>query len=120
MAAGLHPIAYERLPAARGGQWLRDAYGMVSRARLPWLMLLLLYYLVLGIVDLVPFLGQVAAPLLKPVLSVGFLAAAWSQERGGTPELKHMFVGFRSNLWALLPLGLVLVVGVTFAILGTA
>jgi hypothetical protein len=120
MAADRPPIAYERLPAARGREWLRDAYRMVSQARLPWLMLLLLYYLVLGIVDLVPFLGQIAAPLLKPVLSVGFLAAAWSQERGGTPELKHMFVGFRSNLWALLPLGLVFFVGITLAILGTA
>ena len=120
MAADLQPIAYERLPAARGREWLRDAYRMVSQARLPWLMLLLLYYLVLGIVDFIPYLGQVAAPLLKPVLSVGFLAAAWSQERGGTPELKHMFVGFRSNLWALLPLGLVFFVGVTLAILGTA
>ena len=36
------------------------------------------------------------------------------------PEPKHLFVGFRSNLWALLPLGVVLVAGITLAVLGTA
>jgi hypothetical protein len=113
-------IAFERLPALRGVQWLRDAYGMLSLARLPWLMLLLLYYLILGLIDLIPGLGQIAAPILKPVFAVGFLAAAWSQERGGTPTPKQLFVGFRSNLWALLPLGVVLVGGITLAVLGTA
>jgi len=120
MSAGHEVIAFERLPALRGVQWLRDAYGMLSLARLPWLMLLLLYYLVLGLVDFIPYLGQIAAPILKPVFAVGFLAAAWSQERGGTPEPKQLFVGFRSNLWALLPLGVVLVGGITLAVLGTA
>ena len=113
-------VRYARLPALRGVAWLRDAYRMVSRARLPWLLLLFLYYLVLGLVDFVPLIGQIAAPILKPVFAVGFLAAAWSQERGGTPEPKQLFQGFRSNLWALIPLGIVLVVGITLAVLGTA
>jgi len=120
MSAGQPAIAFARLPALRGVHWLRDAYGMLSLARLPWLLLLFFYYLVLGLVDLLPFVGQFAAPILKPVFAVGFLAAAWSQERGGTPELKQLFEGFRSNLWALLPLGIVLVVGITIAVLGTA
>lgn len=120
MSADREAVAFERLPALRGVAWLRDAYGMLSLARLQWLMLLLLYYLVLGLIDFIPYLGQIAAPLLKPVFAVGFLAAAWSQERGGTPAPKQLFVGFRSNLWALLPLGVVLVGGITFAVLGTA
>ena len=113
-------IAFERLPAQHGSLWLRDAFRMLSARRTQWLSLLLLYYLVLGVIDLVPYLGQVVAPLLKPVLSVGFLAAAWSQERGGTPQLSQLFDGFRSNLWALMPLGVAFVVGITLAILGTA
>ena len=113
-------VRYARRPALHGVTWLRDAYRMVSGARLPWLLLLFLYYLVLGLIDFVPFIGQIAAPILKPVFAVGFLAAAWSQERGGTPEPKQLFQGFRSNLWALIPLGLFLVVGITLAVLGTA
>jgi hypothetical protein len=120
MSTGREDIAFERLPALRGVAWLRDAYGMLSLARLPWLVLMLLYYLILGLIDFLPYVGQIAAPILKPVFAVGFLAAAWSQERGGTPEPKQLFVGFRSNLWALLPLGVVLVAGITLAVLGTA
>jgi hypothetical protein len=113
-------IRYARRPAVRGVAWLRDAYRMVSSARLPWLLLLFSYYGVLFGIDFIPFIGQIAAPILKPVFAVGFLAAAWSQERGGTPEPKQLFQGFRSNLWALIPLGVVLVAGITLAVLGTA
>lgn len=118
-AAG-YAIPFATLPALHGMLWLRDAYRMVSRARLPWLVLLFIYYIVLGIIDVLPFIGQIAAPVLKPVFAVGFLAAAWAQERGGQPEPKHMFQGFRANLWALIPLGIVLVAGVTLSVLATA
>ncbi|NDP43834.1 MAG: hypothetical protein GZ089_14130 [Aromatoleum sp.] len=113
-------IAFARRDAIRGAVWLKDAYAMLSVNRVPWLLLLLLYYLVLGIVDLIPYVGQIAVPLLKPVFAVGFLAAAWTQERGGAPELKLLFQGFRSNVRALLPLGAFLLVGITVAVLGTA
>jgi len=113
-------IPFTRHDAGRGALWLKDAYGMLSLHRVPWLMLLLLYYLVLGIVDLVPYIGQLTVPILKPVFAVGFLAAAWTQERGGTPELRLLFQGFRSNLRALLPLGVFLLVGITIAVLATA
>src|SRR5262245_26247577 len=116
----MHPIQHAALPALSGVIWLRDAFRMVSRARLQWLLLLFLYYLVLGTIDLVPFVGSFVAPVLKPVFAVGFLAAAWAQERGGRPELRHPFQGFRSNLWALIPLGVVLVAGITLSVLATA
>lgn len=113
-------IAITRYPAIRGVAWLREAYAMLSTARLQWLLLVLLYYFVLGVIDLVPVLGQLAVPVLKPVFAVGFLAAAWAQERGGKPEPRQLFQGFRSNLWALLPLGVLLLVGITLSILATA
>jgi hypothetical protein len=118
--AASRSVPFARLEARRGVQWLKDAYAMLSAARVQWLLLLLFYYLMLGIVDLIPVVGQLAAPILKPVFAVGFLAAAWSQERGDTPQLKQLFNGFRSNLWALLPLGAVLLIGITVSVLGTA
>lgn len=113
-------IRITRYPALRGALWLREAYGMLSAARLPWLVLLLAYYAVMTVIDFVPFVGQLAVPVLKPVFGVGFLAAAWAQERGKRPELSMLFQGFRANLWALLPLGIVLLVGVTLSVLATA
>jgi hypothetical protein len=109
-------IAFARHDAARGVAWLKQSYAMLAAQRVPWLMLLLLYYFVMGLIDLLPVVGQLAVPLLKPVFAVGFLAAAWAQERGGAPQLKQLFEGFRSNLWALLPLGAFLLLGVMAAI----
>jgi len=113
-------IVYVCHDAARGAAWLRQSWAMLSAQRMPWLMLLLLYYFVLGLIDLLPVVGQLAVPLLKPVFAVGFLAAAWSQERGETPQVRQLFEGFRSNLWALLPLGVFLLGGVMLAILSSA
>ena len=113
-------IRFERLPARRGVQWLRSAYAMLSLARLPWLALIVIYYFLFGLIALVPYVGPYAVEMLKPVFAVGFLAAAWSQERGGSPRPSQLFAGFRSNLRALVALGIVFVVGMNVALQGTA
>jgi hypothetical protein len=113
-------IRFASHDARRGAYWLHAAHAMLSTYRVAWLSLLFLYYLVVGIVDLVPIVGQFGLPLLKPVFAVGFLAAAWNQERGGKPELRLLFQGFRSNLWALLPLGAFMLIGISVAVLSTS
>jgi len=113
-------IAYARHPARHGVVWLRQAAEMLAAARIPWLMLLLFYYLIQLMVSVVPLVGPLAMMVLRPVFTVGFLAAAWTQERGGMPEVKHLFRGFRANLWALLPIGVVMIAGTTLAVLATA
>lgn len=120
MTTEVTDVVFVRHPAQRGLDWLRQARGMFNAARLPWLMLLLAFYLALAIVRMVPVIGLVAVPLLKPVFAVGFLAAAWTQERGGRPKMADLFTGFRANLGALLPLGLFFVLGITLATLATA
>jgi hypothetical protein len=113
-------IVFTRHGARRGVGWLREAFAMLWKARVPWLLLLLAYYIALGVINLVPVIGTLAVPLLKPVFAVGFLAAAWTQERGGVPHVRQLFQGFRSNLRALLVIGVVFVVGVTLSVMATA
>ena len=113
-------IVFTRHGARRGVGWLREAFAMLWKARVPWLLLLLAYYIALGVINLVPVIGTLAVPLLKPVFAVGFLAAAWTQERGGVPHIRQLFQGFRSNLRALLVIGVVFVVGVTLSVMATA
>jgi hypothetical protein len=95
---------------------------MFRAAPLRWLLLLSTYYLLIGLLEFGPLqaVGLFVAPLLKPVFAVGFLAAAWSQERGIAPRFEHLFRGFRSNLLALVPLGAVFLVGMTLALISTA
>ena len=120
MSATPPAIAYARHPARHGVVWLKQAAEMLAAARIPWLMLLLFYYLIQLMVSVVPLVGPLAMMVLRPVFTVGFLAAAWTQERGGMPDVKHLFRGFRANLWALLPIGVVMIAGTTLAVLATA
>ena len=120
MSAAEPQIVFARHPGSHGVAWLREAAGMLAAARVPWLMLLLAYYLIQLLVSLIPLVGPMAMMVLRPVFTVGFLAAAWTQERGGQPAIGHLFRGFRTNLGALLPIGVVLVAGTTLAVLATA
>ena len=112
--------AFARVPASRGWQWLVQSHGMFAKARLYWLMLIMGYWMLTIMMSVVPIVGVVAATLLKPVFAVGFLAAAWSQERGEPQQLARLFAGFRSNLRALLPLGVVYAVGIGLALVLSA
>jgi hypothetical protein len=113
-------IPFARRGAAHGALWLRQAYAMLSAQRVRWLLLLLAYYAIVVAIDVVPWIGTFVAPVLKPVFAVGFLAAAWSQERGQPPAIAHLFRGFRADLRALLPLGIVFVAGITGAVVATS
>jgi len=115
-------IPFVRRDAWRGMFWLRQAYSMFRAAPLRWLLLIAAYYVLVAVAQLGPWpaLGKFAAAILKPVFAVGFLAAAWGQERGSKPQFADLFRGFRSNLKALLSLGLVFFVGMTLAVGATA
>jgi hypothetical protein len=115
------PIHFERREARQGIEWLKQAGSTFRKNPLAWLLLLFTYYLLVGIAEFGPWaaIGQIVAPVLKPLFTVGFLAAAWTQERGGSPKFEHLFRGFRSNLFALIPLGIVFLAGITLAVLAT-
>jgi hypothetical protein len=120
MASAVRDIPYTRHEGRRGIAWLTASYAMFRQYRLAWIGLLLAYYVALLLVDVLPWIGVFVAPMIKPVLSVGFLAAAWSQERGGKPEMRMLLRGFGANLAALLPLGIVFVAGISIALGATA
>jgi len=94
---------------------------MFRAAPLPWVLLAFTYYLLVALAERTPLavVGQFLAPALKPVFAVGFLAAAWTQERGGKLQLKLLFRGFSSNLYVLIPLGIFFMAGMTISVLAT-
>jgi len=55
-------IDFVRYSGRRGAIWLKDAAAMLSAARIPWLMLLLFYYMIQLLVSVIP-LARVARPL---------------------------------------------------------
>jgi hypothetical protein len=106
-------IEFSTVPLKDGFDWVRVS---VRLFRAQWLRYTGLAALFLLTMQFSAFIsGGLLAIVLKPILSVGFLAAAWHHERGVAPEVKHLFSGFKSNLKALLPLGIVYLIGILFA-----
>lgn len=113
-------IAFVRHPASYGVAWLRRAFAMFGQHRLPWVLLFCGYFATLFVVNMIPLVGSFAVFVVKPVLAVGLLAAAWHQERGGAPAMQQLFHGVRSNVWALLAIGVVFVIGMALAVQASA
>jgi hypothetical protein len=113
-------ILFTRHEGRRGFEWLALSYRMFRAASIRWLSMVMLYWIVLILCRALPFIGGLAPFIVKPLFSVGFLAGAWRQERGEAPKPADLFQGFRANLWALLPLGIFLVVGSGLAVAATA
>jgi hypothetical protein len=112
-------IVFTRYGARRGAGWLVEAYRMFARAPIGWLVLMAAYWFIFAASSLTP-LTQLVLLVIRPVLTVGLLAAAWAQERGGRPLLSDLLRGFRANLRALLALGAFFVAGMFLALLLTA
>lgn len=106
-------VAFSIVSAAEGFEWLRGSLRIFRTQWLRYTSIAALFLLIMQIASVIS--GGLLFVFLKPVLSVGFLAAAWHHERGELPEARHLFAGFKSNLRALLPLGGVYLIGVLIA-----
>ncbi len=100
-------------PAREGSQWVLVSLRLFRAQWLRYTSLAAAFLLAMQIASVLT--GGLAVMLLKPILTVGFLAAAWHHERGDLPKLSHLLAGFKSNWRALLPLGVIYLVGVMLA-----
>ena len=92
---------------AQGARWLADGWRLFSAAPLGWIALVFAYWLIMTLVSIVPFAGVVAAAVMVPAFSVGFMAAARAAARRAPLELGLLFEGFRAQRRTQLVLGAV-------------
>jgi len=93
------------LRSAHGWNWLRE--GLQLWRKNPALLSFAAfgYLLALLVVSIFPFVGQIAASLIMPALSVGVLNACRAIDAGRKIGPDVLFSGFRSNLPSLLAIG---------------
>lgn len=94
-----------QLPLHRGFAWLKE--GLQLWRRNPALLTFASfgYLLMLVLVSVVPFIGQVLASLLMPVLSLGVLNTCQAIAKGRKAGPDILFSGFQQNLAALVLIG---------------
>jgi len=93
--------------APSGARWLAEGWRLFRMAPLGWLAAVFGYWLLMTIVSVVPVLGMVAASIMVPAFSVGFMALARAAGRGGRFDLGLLFEGFRHEPRTQLILGVV-------------
>ena len=95
------------LPARRGWRWLSEGFLIFRKKQLMLSFLVIGYWILMLLVNSVPWIGQVAATVLIPVFSVSLMNACRlvAQDSPLPPQL--LFSGFDRNPRTLLMLGVI-------------
>ncbi|MBK1722434.1 BPSS1780 family membrane protein [Thiocystis violacea] len=100
--------------AGRGWNWIVDAWGLFKQAPGTWVGALLLFYLIVIVLSIVPFVGSLATTILGPMFTAGLIMGAHAQYRGEGFTVSQLFAGISRKPG---PLALVGVVYLLFALL---
>jgi hypothetical protein len=106
-----------RLDAGRGVSWLGGGFKMVLAQPLPWILMVVVLFVMRFVVALIPFVNMLNN-LMVPVFMGGIFIGAHRQAQGGAIEFGDLFAGFRDKVGQLIAVGaLSMVVMIVFAVI---
>ncbi|MBI3376156.1 MAG: hypothetical protein HY017_30925 [Betaproteobacteria bacterium] len=108
------------LPARRGYAWVVEGFGLFRVAPLAWLALVFGYWIAMTVISFIPFVGVVAASVLVPAFSVGFMTASRAAENRLPLEFSNLGAGFRNHAGAQIALGAVYFAAIAALLAATA
>lgn len=111
-------------PVGHGWLWITEAWQLFKAQPGAWIGAVVLFYIILILLSIVPWLGGLAVTILTPMLSAGLVIGAHRQSREGRFEISHLFAGVSQSpgplalvglVYLLLAFGIVIVAGLLFA-----
>ncbi|MCU7960109.1 MAG: hypothetical protein KZQ58_08945 [gamma proteobacterium symbiont of Bathyaustriella thionipta] len=93
-----------KLPAARGVDWIKDAYVLFKANMGLWIGMILVFMIISIVLSMIP-LVSIALTVLMPVFYGGILLGAKTQDEGGELEFNHLFAGFKYQTGRLAAVG---------------
>lgn len=108
-----------KLPARRGWLWVAGGFALFRKNPPLLTMLVVSYWMLVAIINLIPVVGAIVATLCIPAFSVSLMNACRELDQGRPVGPLLLFSGFRENLKELLMLG-GLYLGATITILGVS
>ena len=105
------------LPAIRGLRWLIEGFAIFRRKPVLLTFLVFGYWLSMGVVSAIPYLGQMISFVLLPAFSVSLMNACRIIDTDAAPPPQILFSGFHRNLQSLFALGVAYVLA-SLVILG--
>ena len=95
------------LPAGRGWSWLFEGFRIFRKKQLMISLVVLGYWMLMAVINSMPFIGQLGATLLIPVFSVSLMNLFRMVEQGDAIPPAILFSGFQTQARSLVALGLV-------------
>lgn len=95
----------ESVPIGRGWGWIADGWGLFKAQPFTWIGALVVFYLIIMVLSLIPFVGTLATTLLGPMLSAGLMMGAHAQAQGERFEIGHLFAGISTRAGPLALIG---------------
>lgn len=99
------------LRAGAGADWIVEGWRLFRRAKLMWIVFVVLFFLLSLAISLLPVVGSLLGSLLSPVILGGIMLGARSLDDGGEMELEHFLGGFRERTASLLGVGALYLAG---------
>ena len=95
------------VPAGDGWDWIASAFALFRAAPGVWIGMALVWFVIIMVGGMIPFVGPLATSALWPVFVAGFAAASRSCEQSGACEFSELFAGFRERFGPLVAVGLI-------------
>lgn len=106
-----------QLPASTGWLWLKQGFQYFKRQPMELSLLFLGYLFVMFLLGLIPYIGQVAAWVLLPQMTLAFMQACKEIDQGTRVHPRLLLFGFRSSQAAkLVQLGVLYFVAAIIAL----
>lgn len=100
-----------RVDAGDGWQWVVGGWSHFKANPFAWIGTLIIWYVLMIVASLVPFIGSVAINILSPVFIAGIMLGAREQASGGNFTVGYLFQGFSTEFAKLAQAGLLYMVG---------
>lgn len=92
-------------PALAGWNWIKSAFGIFKQSPLIWILLVIIWFVINVVAQIIPIIGGLAVSLLYAVFIAGFMHGCVALERNEELEIGHLFAGFKQNVGPLIGLG---------------
>jgi uncharacterized membrane protein len=99
------------VPAGHGTGWWQSAWRLFVTDPVAWLVITIVYIVIMMVLSVIPFLGQIAVSLLHPVFAGGIILGCRAQDRGDKLSVQHLFAGFNEKLGPLIVVALLNLAG---------
>jgi uncharacterized membrane protein len=96
--------------AGRGAAWWSEGWRLFTPAVGPWILIVVIAFVLNMILAFIPILGGIASHLLFPIFAGGLMLGCRAIDRGEPLTIAHLFAGFGPRAGSLLIVALIYLV----------